>query len=126
MLKPGDFVRYIGHTNKCLGRDCCDLMDAPFLLNKVMQVVGLQPSTSDPGLRVEYGGDTYGFLESHVLLVHEIDDRYQAGVLEGLRQAAAIAESEICVCKTEDTHDGCCASCGRRIAEIIRSNIKSK
>jgi hypothetical protein len=34
---------------------------------------------------------------------------------------AMLAESPVCGCKTEDLHDGCCASCGRRIAEIIRT-----
>lgn len=42
-------------------------------------------------------------------------------LLEERERCAVLAESEMCVCKTEDIHDGCCAACGKRIAEAIRT-----
>lgn len=41
-------------------------------------------------------------------------------LLEERERCAKFAESPVCGCKTEDIHDGCCASCGRRIAKAIR------
>lgn len=42
-------------------------------------------------------------------------------LLEERERCAMLAESPVCGCKTDDLHDGCCAACGRRIAEIIRT-----
>lgn len=39
---------------------------------------------------------------------------------EAREQCAKIAESDLCVCKQDDIHEGCCAACGSRIATAIR------
>lgn len=111
-VSPGDFVRYIGHTKKCPGKDCEDL-DFPFLIGKVMQVISTKMSAEDPGLMVEYGGNNYGFFQTHVELAKgSYDDGFEAG----LEQAALLAESLMnCACGT----------CVKRIAEIIRNRASS-
>lgn len=50
-----------------------------------------------------------------------IYDALKNVLLEEREQCAMLAESEMCGCKTEDIHEGCCAACGRRIAEAIRT-----
>lgn len=122
MLKPGNIVRYLGHTGNCPGRDCENL-DFPFLINKVMQVISTVMDAKNPGLMVEYGGNNYTFLETHVQLVaDDIDRQYQAGVQEGLRIAAEIAEQG-CACVSKDWKDGCCAT---KVALVIRDRIETK
>lgn len=49
-----------------------------------------------------------------------IYDALKNVLLEEREECATLAESPLCGCKTEDIHDGCCATCGRRIAEAIR------
>lgn len=41
-----------------------------------------------------------------------------------VEECAKIAESEICSCKEEDLHDGCCGACGKKIAAVIRKVTK--
>jgi hypothetical protein len=43
-----------------------------------------------------------------------------AATMEERERCAKIAESPICTCKEEEIHDGCCGSCGNRIAKVIR------
>lgn len=122
-IKPGDFVRYIGHTEKCPGKDC-ELLDLPFLIGKITQVISTRMSTElkRQGLMVEYGGNNYGFIETHVELARgSYDDGQRAGVEEGLRIAMEIAEKS-CVCVAKDWRLGCCAA---SIRTAIRDKIKT-
>lgn len=50
-----------------------------------------------------------------------IYDALQKVLLEERERCAMLAESSGCGCKTEDIHEGCCGTCGRRIAEVIRT-----
>lgn len=40
---------------------------------------------------------------------------------EERERCAQIAESELCSCKVEALHDGCCGECGKRIAQVLRA-----
>lgn len=51
-------------------------------------------------------------------------DVIQKAVLEERERCAALAESLGCQCKDDDLHDGCCGTCGRRIATAIRASIE--
>lgn len=122
MLRPCNIVRYLGHTEKCPGKDCENL-DFPFLINKVMQVISTHETPENSGLQVEYGGNNYGFLESHVQLVaDDIDRQYEAGVQKGLQIAAKIADAG-CVCVSKDWRIGCCSA---KIAVAIKNRISGK
>lgn len=126
MLKPGDLVRYLGHTVRCGGRDC-ENVDLPFLIGKIVQVISTRADREDPGLMVNYGGYTYGFLERHVELVPVLGERYQAGFEAGMKRAAELAD-QLCSCDGLRFYDpqGVCASCGKKqgkIVEIIRRAI---
>lgn len=41
-------------------------------------------------------------------------------------RCAKLAESDACLCESEDLHDGCCGTCGRKSAEKIRNSGSTK
>jgi hypothetical protein len=53
--------------------------------------------------------------------VDELKKLLEYAVENERERCAKLAESELCSCKEEDLHDGCCAACGKRIAGAIRT-----
>lgn len=51
-----------------------------------------------------------------------LSDVFEAAIKDERERCAKIAESPSCHCKEADIHDGCCASCGSRIAKAIRGS----
>mgnify|MGYP001792011780 CR=1 FL=1 len=49
-----------------------------------------------------------------------VGDLLKTHILHERERCAKIAESPACCCKEEDLHDGCCGTCGTRIATEIR------